>query len=184
MEFHILMCYAMFVDWRSSTDDSKWYQFWISYNTWSAQWPSLSWQQPNQYVHKSHFQHTCINSSTIILYLAYLRDEVHKCERQLCPLSVVCASLSAVYLIENITIAKVSIVKFNETRYSGAVICLSNNQVPLSTGDLQDIPEVNIKCNVAGELVPCLIAVPTYENNTCFNALLKVNCIQYMYIVY
>ena len=23
MEFHILMCYAMFVDWRSSTDDSK-----------------------------------------------------------------------------------------------------------------------------------------------------------------
>ena len=118
-----------------------------------------------------------INSSTIILYLAYLRDEVHKCERQLCPLSVVCASLSAVYLIENITIAKVSVVKFSETRYSGAVICLFNNQVPLSTGDLQDIPKVNIKCSVAGELVPCLIAVPTYENNTCFSALLKVNCV-------
>lgn len=47
------------------------------------------------------------------LYPAYLKDEVHKCERQLSPLSVVCASLSAVYLIENVTIAKVSI---NEIR--------------------------------------------------------------------
>ena len=87
-----------------------------------------------------------------------------------------CASLSAVYLIENITIAKVSLVKFNETRYFAtiAVVCLSNNQVPLSTGDLQVIPEVNVKCILAGELIPCAIAVPTYENNTCFNALLKV----------
>jgi hypothetical protein len=55
--------------------------------------------------------------------------------------------------------------------------------VPLSTGDLKNhtskiIPEIDIKCSIAGELVPCLIAVPTYENDTCFNALLKVsNCL-------
>ena len=56
---------------------------------------------------------------------------------------------------------------------------VSNNQVPLSIGDLQNntsrvIPEINIKCSVAGELVPCLIGVPMYDNNTCINALLKV----------
>lgn len=114
------------------------------------------------------------------LYPAYLRDEVHKCERQLSPLSVVCASLSAVYVIENVTIAKVSI----ETRYCtvSSVVYVSNNQVPLSAGDLQNytsrvIPEISIKCSAAGELVPCLIAVPTYDNNTCVNALLKVCCL-------
>lgn len=52
--------------------------------------------------------------------------------------------------------------------------------MPLSTDDLKNhtskiIPEIDIKCSIAGELVPCLIAVPTYENDTCFNALLKVN---------
>lgn len=97
-----------------------------------------------------------------------------------------CASLSAVYLIENITIAKVSLVKFNETRYFAtiAVVCLSNNQVPLSTGDLQVIPEVNVKCILAGELIPCAIAVPTYENNTCFNALLKVTLFWGFYLMH
>lgn len=43
------------------------------------------------------------------LYPAYLQDEVRKCERQLSPLSVVCASLSADCLTDNVTIAKVSI---------------------------------------------------------------------------
>ena len=110
---------------------------------------------------------------------------MRKCERQLTPLSVVCSSLSAVHINEDIAIAKVS---FKSCSIQNSVF--TYNQVPVSVGGLQKnmsgvIPEISIKCSIAGELTPCSIAVPTYDNNTCDNALLEVCTFLYMcgYIV-
>lgn len=51
-----------------------------------------------------------ISNSTLYTtwYTAYLRDEERECERQLTPLSAVCASLSVFPLYEDIAIARVS----------------------------------------------------------------------------
>lgn len=102
------------------------------------------------------------------------------CERQLSPLSLVCTSLSTFHDGENIAIAKVSTIIFQllTILIVNYKLYYYDNQVPLSGSDVSNesgvIPEININCSIAGELVPCSNTVPTYSNNTCESALLEV----------